>query len=102
MEVYFKDLISKEASLDKLVDDLAQEADDFAQTIGAGMSEESRREVAHRADRLKQSCRRLKENAVAGVQATDRLVRRNPYASLGLAAVLGLLVALKWCPRNKR
>ena len=37
MEVYFKELISKDSSLDKLVDDLervVQGADDLAKSIG--------------------------------------------------------------------
>src|SRR6185295_12048812 len=71
MELYFKDLISDDASLEKLVDDLALGAEDFAQSIEAGISEQTRREVASRVNRFKESCDRLKENAVAGAHATD-------------------------------
>ena len=42
MEVYFKQLISKDASLDKLVDDLervVQGADDFAKSLGDKLAE---------------------------------------------------------------
>lgn len=95
MELYFKDLISKEASLEKLVDDLArvvQGADDIAKAVGQNLSEESREEVATRLDRLKASCRRLAEQAVSGGRATDRLVRRHPYSSLGIVFAAGLLV----------
>jgi ElaB protein len=95
MELYFKDLISDDASLEKLVDDLAIGADHFAQSVGAGISEQSRREVANCLDRLKESCDRLKENAIAGAHATDKIVRENPYWSLGIVAAAALVVGWK-------
>src|SRR4051794_40157168 len=101
MELYFKDLISDEASLEKLAEDLTLGADHFAQSIGAGMSEQSRREVASRLDRLKDSCDRLKENAVAGAQATDRLLRENPYWTVGIVAAGALLVGWKLGGRKR-
>jgi uncharacterized protein YjbJ (UPF0337 family) len=61
MELYFKDLISKEASLEKLVDDLSlivQGADDYAKAIGANVPEHTRDEVTGRLNDLKQSCLR--------------------------------------------
>ena len=90
MELYFKDLISSEASLEKLAEDLTLGADDFAQSIGAGMSDQSREHVESCLDRLKGSCDRLKENAVAGAHATDRIVRENPYWTVGIAAAAAL------------
>lgn len=96
MELYFKDLISSEASLEKLVEDLSdvvqQEAHDFAQTVGHGMPDQWRIEIERRLDRLRESCRRLKENTIAGVQATDKIVRKNPYWSLGVVAAAALAV----------
>jgi ElaB protein len=94
MELYFKNLISDDASLEKLVDDLTevvQGADHFAHTVADRLSEQSRREMAARLSRLKESCCRLAENAVQGAEATDKLVRENVYASLGIAALAGLI-----------
>ena len=101
MELYFKDLISDDASLEKLVDDLAIGADDFAQSLGLGISEQSRQHVASCVDRLKASCERLKQNAVAGAHATDKMVRENPYWSLGIAAAVALSVGW-WLGGRKR
>ena len=96
MEVYYKELISKEASLDKLVDELTrvvQGADELAEVAGAHLSQEASREIRSRLERLKESCTRLKENAMAGALATDKAVRRHPYSSLGIAFALGMLAA---------
>lgn len=106
MELYFKDLISKEATLEKLVDDLArvvQGADDIARAVGPNLSEQTREEVTTRLDRLKTSCRRLADQAVSRGRATDRLVRRHPYSSLGIAFGAGLVlgaILLDWRIRH--
>ena len=94
MELYFKDLISNDASLDKLVDDLTLGADQFVEHIGASISEQSRREVAGKLNRLKESCERLKENAIAGAHATDKLLREHPYWTVGIMA--GTALAIGW------
>ena len=93
MEVYFKDLISDEASLEKLVDDLTRvvhDANDFVQAVGGNLSEESREEIASRLEQLKAGYRRLRDQALAGARVTDRWLREYPYAVLGAAFVLGL------------
>jgi len=94
MEVYFKELISKEASLEKLVDDLervVQGADDFAKSLGMNLAE-PQPELARRIDRLKARCELIKQELVVQARATDRLVRRNPYSFVAGAAVLGMFV----------
>ena len=91
MEVYFKELISKDASLDKLVEDLervVQGADDFAQSLGDKLAE--RPEIRQRLQRLKDGCQRINQEIIEGAQATDRFVRKNPYPFIGAAVVLGL------------
>jgi ElaB/YqjD/DUF883 family membrane-anchored ribosome-binding protein len=85
MELYYKDLISKEASLEKLVDDLmllVQGANEFAEANGTSIPPESKEELTTRLERLKRSCARLKEQTVAGARATDKLLRRYPYSAL--------------------
>ena len=95
MELYFKELISEEASLEKLVDNLervVQGADDLAKAIGVDLNERTRSELVGRLHRLKESCQRLRLEIVAKARATDRLVRKRPYVFLGAAVLLGAVV----------
>ena len=92
MEVYFKELISKDASLDKLVDNLqrvVQGADDIAKSFGDKLAE--RPDIAERLHRLKERCHRINHELVEGAHATDRFVRRNPYPFMAAAVLLGIL-----------
>src|SRR5215470_2537392 len=94
MELYYKDLISEEASLEKLVDDLmllVQGASELAEAAGTGLGQQPREEVVSRLRQLKEACRRLQQQAVHGAHATDQLLRRYPYSSLGVAFGLGIL-----------
>lgn len=95
MEVYFKELISKDATLEKLVDDLArvvQGADDFAEAIGVNPLEHPRHEIARRVHRLKESCQRINFEIGCRARATDRRIRKNPYAFVGASVLLGIAV----------
>jgi ElaB/YqjD/DUF883 family membrane-anchored ribosome-binding protein len=95
MEVYYKDLISEEASLEKLVDSLmlvVQGADEYAEVAGASLPQEQREELTTRLQRLKERCRQIKEQTVAGAQAANRVVRHYPYSAAGFAFAFGLLV----------
>jgi ElaB/YqjD/DUF883 family membrane-anchored ribosome-binding protein len=95
MELYYKDLISEEASLDKLVDDLAllvQGADEVVEAAGGKVAGVPAQEISTRLARLKAGCRQAKQDAIACARATDRLFRRYPYSSLGFAFAFGLLV----------
>jgi ElaB/YqjD/DUF883 family membrane-anchored ribosome-binding protein len=97
MEVYFKELISKDASLEKLVEDLervVQGADDFAKSLAMNLTE-PRSEIALRLERLRERCERLKQQIVARAQATDRVVRKHPYSFVTGAVVLGMFVGYK-------
>ena len=103
MELYYKDLISKEASLEKLVDDLmlvVQGADELAQAAGANIGEVDKEEIASRLQRLKEGCQRLQRRAIASAHAADKLVRRYPYSTAGFAFAFGLLAAR--CFQRKR
>lgn len=96
MELYYKDLISEDASLEKLVDDLmlvVQGADELAQVAGAGLAEMDEEEITTGLQRIKSSYHRLQEQALAGAQAADRLMHRYPYSVAGFAFALGLLAA---------
>jgi ElaB/YqjD/DUF883 family membrane-anchored ribosome-binding protein len=103
MEVYFKELISKEASLERLVEDLervVQGADDLAKSIGLNLAEPPNTEIARRLNHLKESCQRLRLDIVERAQAPDRLVRQNPYPFVFGAVVLGMLVGARFTARK--
>jgi len=101
MEVYFKELISKESSLDKLVDDLervVQGADDLAKSLGTKLAE--RPDLAHRVQKLREGCERINQQIIEHAQATDRFVRKNPYYFVGGAALVGMLLGAKFSSRK--
>jgi ElaB/YqjD/DUF883 family membrane-anchored ribosome-binding protein len=96
MELYFKDLISEEASLDKLVDNLmlvVQGADDFAEAAGDNLVV-PKEEFASRLARLKDRVRRLREQAIGGAVAADKVIRQHPYSTLGIAFAAGMLAGI--------
>ena len=95
MELYYKDLISEEASLEKLVDDLmltVQGADEFVAAAGPGLDSARKQELLSRLERLKQTCLQMRNQAMATARATDKMLRRFPYSSLGLAFAAGVIV----------
>jgi ElaB/YqjD/DUF883 family membrane-anchored ribosome-binding protein len=104
MELYYKDLISEDASLEKLVDDLmlvVQGADELAQVAGAGLDELGKEEIISRLERLKAEYNRLRHQAVEGALAADKLMRRYPYSTAGFAFAFGLLAAM-WLNSRRR
>jgi ElaB/YqjD/DUF883 family membrane-anchored ribosome-binding protein len=95
MELYFKELISEDASLDKLVDDLllvVQGADEFAQAAGVHLSAGPKEELTSRLQHLKEGCHRVRKQAIAGALAAQETMRQYPYSSAGFAFAFGLLV----------
>ena len=96
MELYFKDLISKEESLEDLVENLmkvVQGAEEFAESNGANLKG-SKEELINRLARLKEHCHRLSEYAVGRARAADKVMRRHPYSNLGFAFAAGLVVGI--------
>ena len=94
MELYYKDLISKDSSLEKLVDDLmlvVQGAEEFAEANGASLENFNKEDVTGRLRQLKESYARIRQHAVDGAVAADKLLRRYPYSAVGVAFGLGLL-----------
>jgi ElaB/YqjD/DUF883 family membrane-anchored ribosome-binding protein len=92
MELYYKDLISEEASLEKLVDDLllvVQGVEEFAQTAGVEVGQ--RAEITGRLAHLKDRCRRLKQQAADTARATDKVLRKYPYSAVGFAFAIGIV-----------
>jgi ElaB/YqjD/DUF883 family membrane-anchored ribosome-binding protein len=97
MELYYKDLISEDASLDRLVDDLmlvVQGASELAEVAGSQLAPERNAELRSKIESIKLACNRIKAHAVSGMQATDKLLRKHPYSSLGFAFAAGILTAI--------
>lgn len=95
MEVYFDNLTAENASLEKLADDVAlllQDAEALVQASGATLNEASKAELEEALVRVKTRGERVKQQALAGARATDRVIRRYPYQSLGVVFAVGLLV----------
>ena len=102
MELYYKDLISKDSSLEKLVDDLmlvVQGADELAQAAGATLDNFDKEEITSRLQRLKLGYQQMRQRAIEGALAADKLMRRYPYSMAGFGFAAGLLAAR--CFRRK-
>ena len=97
MEVYFENLTAKNASLDKLAEDvslLVHDAEELVQASGAKLSARSKAELENALERVKTRGERVKRQALAGARATDRVIRQYPYQSLGVIFALGFLLGL--------
>jgi len=42
----------------------------------------------------KDACERLEKRAAAGLKATDKVIRKNPYPAIGISLGLGLLIGV--------
>ena|SRR4051794_35345689 len=103
MELYYKDLISKDSSLEKLVDNLmlvVQGAEEFAEANGAKLQNFDKEELTSRLQQLKAGCRRVREHAVQSAVAADKFMHRYPYSAAGIAFGVGLLAAGLLCRRR--
>ena len=97
MEVYFENLTAKNASLDKLAEDvslLVHDAEELVQASGAKLSARSKAELENALERVKTRGERVRRQALAGARATDRVIRQYPYQSLGVIFALGFLLGL--------
>ena len=97
MEVFFKNLSSDEVSTEKLVEDLTnlvQDAEKLVNATGAAIPEASREELRTALERLKARSEQIKQRAVAGARATDRLIRNNPYRSLAVIFGIGMIAGM--------
>ena len=71
---------------------VVQGANELAEAAGAnpaGMPEE---EITTRLERLKGSCRRVKDQALRTALAADKVLRQYPYSSIGFAFAAGLVL----------
>ena len=97
MEVYFKNLTSEEISTEKLVEDLAtlvEDAEELVKATTSNIAEASRQELMTALQRLKGRAAQMRQRAVAGARATDRIIRHNPYRALGVVFGLGMIAGM--------
>ena len=95
MEVYFDNLTAENASLEKLAEDvtaLLQDAEALVQASGGALSPATKAELESALARVKTRGERIKQHALAGARATDRVIRLYPYQSLGVVFGLGFLL----------
>jgi ElaB/YqjD/DUF883 family membrane-anchored ribosome-binding protein len=52
-------------------------------------------------DKGRESLQAVRDKAVAGAKATDRMVRSHPYQAVGIALGLGVLFGYLWGRRNR-
>jgi ElaB/YqjD/DUF883 family membrane-anchored ribosome-binding protein len=97
MELYYRDLISEDASLEKLVDDLmlvVQGAEEFAEATGGALPKEHQEELTSRLQKLKEGCHQIQQQARATALAVDKVIRQYPYSAAGIGFGLGLLAGI--------
>ena len=89
-----------EESTEKLLSDLKAVVRDGEELLKAGVQELGERGMAAR-ERLagalemaKETALKLQEQARVSAQATDRLIRENPYQSIGIAFGVGMLFGI--------
>jgi len=90
----------EEVTKEKLVRDIKvvlRDAEELIKATAGDLSEktkEARVRLGAAMERARESCHKLEAKAIAGAKATDRIIRENPYQSIGLAFGLGLLVGV--------
>ncbi len=97
MEVYFENLTDENASLNQLSEDvsvLLQEAETLIQASSANLSKESKAQLESALARMKAQGERIKQQALLGAHATDRVIRKYPYQSMGVVFGLGLVLGV--------
>ena len=89
-----------EESTERLLQDLKAVVRDGEDLLRAGAQNLSEKGLAAR-ERLaaalevaKETRRRLQERAVVSAKATDRLIRENPYQSIGIAFGVGMVFGI--------
>lgn len=89
-----------EQSTEKLLQDLREVVRDGEELLKAGAEDLSERgavareKLAAALEVARETQRRLQERAVAGAKAADKIIRENPYQSIGIAFGVGLLIGV--------
>jgi ElaB/YqjD/DUF883 family membrane-anchored ribosome-binding protein len=76
---------------------VTEDAESFVRETSTGLSEKAREARARLAASIasaKAGLSRINEKAVEGARATDRVIRANPYQSIGVAFGIGILLGV--------
>ena len=76
---------------------VTEHAENFVRETSTGLSEKAREARARLTASLasaRAGLHKLNEKAVQGAKATDRVIRDNPYQSIGVAFGLGILIGV--------
>jgi ElaB/YqjD/DUF883 family membrane-anchored ribosome-binding protein len=95
MEVYFGNLTAKNAPLDQLAEDvslLVHDAEELVHASGTKRSAKTQAELENALERVKTRGERIKQQALDGARATDRVIRQYPYQSLAVVFSLGFIL----------
>lgn len=90
----------------QLADNLSsvtEHAENFVRETGSGLSEKAREARARLAASLasaRAGMAKMNEKAIAGAKATDRVIRDNPYQTMGVAFGIGILLGVLLTRRN--
>ena len=88
-------MTAENARLDRLAEEvemLAQNVQELVQTGSTALPARERERLAAVLAQLKTAVGRVKQEALNGIKVTDRVIRKHPYQSAGIALALGLLV----------
>ena len=98
------DSTSEEVTMDRLMDDFKVVVSDAENLIMAtagdlggklgDKAKKARQRLSASLESAKASCKDLEGKAVAGAEATDKVIREHPYESVGVAFGVGLLLGL--------
>jgi ElaB/YqjD/DUF883 family membrane-anchored ribosome-binding protein len=97
METYFPNILAEQGTREKLVHDLitlVHDAEDLVRATGENLAAKSRDDLIAALERVKASCRKLEAQASMGANNADKLIRENPYRSVGVAFGIGLLLGV--------
>lgn len=85
-------------STDKLVTSLkrvATESQELLKATAGAVGDKAsvvRDRLSDALETAKENCRELQEKAIEGAEATDKVIRKHPYQSLGIAFAVGVLI----------
>jgi|SRR5580704_12925388 ElaB/YqjD/DUF883 family membrane-anchored ribosome-binding protein len=91
---------SHETATDKVVEDLKRVVSDSQEllhstaNVAGERAHMLRERLSDAMEAAQATCAKLQSKAAAGVQATDKLIRDNPYQSIGIAFGLGILIGV--------
>ena len=105
METHFATMNIPEAAEEpvtrqKLLQDLKvvmRDAEALLKATASDLGEkarEARVKLASTLDSARTNCRQMEEKALVGAKAADRVIRENPYRSLGIAFGVGVLLGV--------